>query len=293
MMFIHRRTVAGFRLLLWSLVACCQLPGAFAAAGGAETAAPATVLITGSNRGIGLAFARYYAGLGWRVIATCRAPDHATTLQSLAAEHDNLSIAPLDITNAEQVTALAERIAGDPIDLLINNAAALGDPEPQEFGQLDYRSFEKIIAVNLIGPLRVSEALLDNVASSRQRKIIFLGSAAGSNGLLGRGLPLYAYRSSKAALHLAVHQLAIDLAPVGITVGLLNPGIVDTKGVLDLKPGDPVPEVFKPLLPLIESGELELIRPAESVAAMAALIETLGPDRAGRFWNVDGQELPW
>ena len=132
-----------------------------------------------------------------------------------------------------------------------------------------------------------------NVASSDQRKIIFLGSAAGSNGMLGPGLRLYAYRSSKAGLHFAVHELAMDLGPRGITVGLLNPGIVDTKGVLDLKPGDPVPKVFQPLMPLIESGELKLIRPAESVARMATLIDELDQASAGRFWNVDGQELPW
>lgn len=179
------------------------------------------------------------------------------------------------------------------IDVLINNAAYLGDAEPQQFGQLDYELFNDIVNVNLIGPLRVTEALLDNVAASRQRKIIFLGSAAGSNGMLGPGLRLYAYRSSKAGLHFAAHELAMDLAPRDITVGLLNPGIVDTKGVLDLKPGDPVPKVFQPLMPLIESGELQLIRPAESVTGMAKLIDDLDAESAGRFWNVDGQELPW
>ena len=120
-----------------------------------------------------------------------------------------------------------------------------------------------------------------------------MGSAAGSNGLLGPVANLYAYRSSKAAVHLAMHNLALDLAPRGITVGLLNPGLVDTRGILDLKPGDPVPEVFKPLLPLIESGELQLIRPAVSVAAMIRLIEELSPAQAGQFINYDGATLPW
>ncbi|MDJ0928631.1 MAG: SDR family oxidoreductase [Gammaproteobacteria bacterium] len=252
-----------------------------------------TVLITGSNRGIGFAFARYYTEQGWQVIATCRTPARAADLQALSTEHDNLAIEQLDITNPEQVAALVARLNGRPIDLLINNAAYLGDPAPQEFGQLDYDFFNRSVQVNLIGPLRVTEALLDNVAASKLRKIIFLGSAAGSHGLLGPGQRLYAYRASKAGLHFAVHELSMDLAPKGITVGLLNPGIVDTMGVLDLKPGDPVPDVFKPLMPLIQSGQLKLIRPSESVAGMAQLIDGLTPERAGRFFNVDGQELPW
>lgn len=290
---ICRHAPASIRLLLWLAVALGTPASALGAAHAAEPSAPATVLINGSNRGIGLAFADHYARLGWRVIATCRSPERAADLQALAEQHDNLTIAQLDITSADEIRALAERLGDQPIDVLINNAAYLGDAEPQKFGQLDYPLFNDIVNVNLIGPLRVTEALLDNVASSGQRKIIFLGSAAGSNGMLGPGLRLYAYRSSKAGLHFAAHELAMDLAPRGITVGLLNPGIVDTKGVLDLKPGDPVPKVFQPLMPLIESGELKLIRPAESVAGMATLIAELGPESAGRFWNVDGQELPW
>jgi NAD(P)-dependent dehydrogenase (short-subunit alcohol dehydrogenase family) len=283
----------GRRLLFALLLAGCLPAGALAAAPAAAAATPPTVLITGSNRGIGLAFASYYAEQGWRVIATCRSPERAKALATLAAAHDRLEIVELDITDAGELEALDRRLDGRPVDLLINNAAMLGETEPQEFGRLDYALFEQMLRVNLVGPLRVTEAFVDNVAASQRRQIVFLGSAAGSNGLLGPGLELYAYRSSKAGLHFAAHQLARTLAPRGITVGLLNPGIVDTKGVLDLKPGDPVPAVFQPLLPLIESGELQLIRPAESVAAMAELIDGLGPDTAGRFWNVDGQELPW
>jgi NAD(P)-dependent dehydrogenase (short-subunit alcohol dehydrogenase family) len=87
--------------------------------------------------------------------------------------------------------------------------------------------------------------------------------------------------------------MAQDLAARDIVVTIINPGVVDTKGVLDLKPGDPVPDVFKPLIPLIESGELQLMRPAESAAAMAGVIDELTAEDAGRFINFDGSELAW
>jgi NAD(P)-dependent dehydrogenase (short-subunit alcohol dehydrogenase family) len=252
-----------------------------------------TVLITGSNRGIGLEFARQYTALGWRVIATCRNPDRSAELNALAAQHPNLSVEALDLADHTQVDSLAAKYRDQPVDVLLNNAAYLGATEPQLLGQLDYALFREILAVNVIGTLKVSEAFLDHVLASRQKKIVILGSAAGSNGLLGPVPNLYAYRSSKAALHLAAHTLALDLAPRGVRVGLINPGVVDTKGVLDLEPGDPVPDVFKPLMPLIKSGEIPLIRPAESVAGMIALIDTLTPEQAGRFLNYDGTELPW
>jgi len=258
-----------------------------------QVASPPTVLITGSNRGIGLEFSRQYAALDWRVIATCRDPDKAAELIKLQRRHPNLIIEQLDVTDNRQVAALAEKYREMPIDVLLNNAAYLGETEQQLFGQLDYEHFENILAVNVLGPLKVSEAFLQNVSDSRQKKIIALGSAAGSNGLLGPVPNLYAYRSSKAALHLAMHNLALDVADLGITVGLINPGLVDTRGILDLQPGDPVPEVFKPLLPLIESGQLELMRPTESVAAMVGLIGTLTPEKSGQFLNFDGSVLPW
>lgn len=279
--------------LLVGLAATTAAPLAATADDSASTAAPGTVLITGASRGLGLEFARQYAALGWRVLATCRTPPEATELQALARKHPRLSVEALDVTDPAEIAAVAARHQGEAIDVLINNAAYLGDLDAQVFGQLDFAKFQTALNVNLIGPLRVTEALLDNVARSPHGRIVVLGSAAGSVGLYGPGAPLYAYRSSKAALHYATHELAADLAPRGILVGLLNPGIVDTKGVLDRKPGEPVPEVYKPLMAMIERGELQLISPPESVRAMIGLIDGLTPERAGRFYNYDGTELPW
>lgn len=264
-----------------------------ASSAGALTADAPTVLITGSNRGIGLEFVRQYAKLGWRVIATCRAPEQATALQAIAREHPAVTIERMDITDAASVAGVAAEYRGQPIDLLINNAAHLGPRERQQFGRLDYALFEESFAVNAIGPMRVSEAFVENVAASRGKRILTLGSIAASTSQLNAPANLYQYRSSKAALNLLMRNLAIELAPRGILVGLVNPGLVDTRGILALKPGEPVPDEFAPLMPLIRSGALQLITPEESVTRMRSLIEQLRPEQSGMFINYDGTPLPW
>lgn len=280
------------RRLVPALVAAVMLPALSARA--AEPAAEQpTVLITGSNRGIGLEFTRQYAARGWTVIATTRRPDEATELRALAARHPNVVIERLDITSDAEVAALAAKYRGRPIDLLVNNAALLEKLERQLLGKLDYELFNRSFAINAIGPLRVTEALLENVAASTQKKIVTLGSAAGSNGLLNPPANLYPYRASKAALHLLMHNLALDVTKRGILVGLINPGLVDTRGVLKLKPGEAPPEEFAALMPLIRAGKIRLITPEESVTAMVKLIDGLTPAQSGTFLNYDGQTLPW
>ncbi|MEO8225241.1 MAG: SDR family oxidoreductase [Gammaproteobacteria bacterium] len=261
-------------------------------ASGADGPAP-TVLITGSNRGIGLEFARQYAARGWTVLATTRSPAEAVELQRLAASHPNVRVERLDITSDAEVAALASRYRGQPVDLLINNAALLEHIDRQVLGKLDYELFARAFAVNAIGPVRVTEALLGNVGASRLKKIVTLSSAAGSNGLLNAPANLYPYRSSKAALNLLMHNLALDVASRGIVVGLLNPGLVDTRGVLRLKPGDAPPEEFAALMPLILAGKIKLITTEASVTAMVKLIDGLSPAQSGVFLNYDGQTLPW
>jgi NAD(P)-dependent dehydrogenase (short-subunit alcohol dehydrogenase family) len=258
-----------------------------------EPALQPTVLITGANRGIGLEFTRQYAARGWTVIATTRRPEAATALQQLAANRPNVVIDQLDITSESQVAALAAKYRGRPIDLLINNAALLDGMDRQLLGKLDYELFNRTLAINATGPMRVSEAFLPNVAASGQKKIITLSSAAGSHGLLNPPANLYPYRASKAALNFLMHNLALDVAKRGIIVGLINPGLVDTRGVLDLKPGESPPEEFAALMPLIRAGKIQLITPEESVTAMLKLIDELTPARSGVFLNYDGQTLPW
>jgi NAD(P)-dependent dehydrogenase (short-subunit alcohol dehydrogenase family) len=255
-------------------------------------AAP-TVLITGANRGIGLEFVRQFAALEWRIIATARNPDAAEELKALRARYPAVTIERMDITDQGQVDAVAARYRGQPIDVLVNNAGLLTGMDRQSLETLDFEVFEQELGVNSMGPMRVSRAFLPNVLIGRQKTIVALSSAASSHGMIRMPSPLYAYRASKAALNMLMHIMATDLADEGVRVAILNPGLVDTRGVMALKPGDPVPEEFKNAMPAIRSGQLVLITPEESVRGMIQRIRELTPEQSGSFLNYDGRVLPW
>lgn len=253
-----------------------SLPGAAAAEQEAQAAddAPPTVLITGSNRGIGLAFAEWYAEHGWNVVATCRTPERADDLNALAAEYANLSVEQLDVTREDHIRALADRHAGQPIDLLINNAAVLGPLPEQSLGGLDYDRFEQTMAVNVYAPLRLSEALADNVEAAGG-KIVAITSGVASLTLMSRMRGLYFYRMSKSALNMGWRALRTDLKPRGVAVLLISPGMVDTRL-------------------LRESGYTgEALTTEESAAGMAEIIANATLDDPGLPINVDGRVLPW
>ena len=133
-----------------------------------------TVLVTGSNRGIGLEFVKQYAAEGWFVIATTRRPFQADQLQQLARNNNNITIEKLDVTSDEHLKTLAEKYKQRPIDVLINNAGVSGDfrGPGQHFGSLDYTTVATFMSVNVVGPIRVAEAFYENVKMSRQKKII-------------------------------------------------------------------------------------------------------------------------
>jgi NAD(P)-dependent dehydrogenase (short-subunit alcohol dehydrogenase family) len=250
------------------------------------------VLITGANRGIGLEFVRQYARRGWDVIAACRDPGAATDLQQLFEAHRTLRLERLDLTRDDEIQGLAERCGNGAIDVLINNAALLGPGSTQLLAGLTARSLEEHYRVNAAGPLLLTRALLPAVLRSAQRKIVFLGSAAGATALLRPPANLYAYRASKAALHLIAGNLAMDLQPHEVTVALLNPGVTDTRGLLDLPPEDPGPEDLRHLLKLVRAGAVPLVPTAVSVAGMMTLIDGWTLEQTGSFLNYDGQQLP-
>jgi len=285
------------RFVYWALFGALSLVGYSTSAYSnqhAESAAAAkTVLITGSNRGIGLEFARQYAEAGWQVVATCRSPAQATDLQAIAAAYPNLSIEPLDVTNAGSIERLAAKFGAAPLHLLINNAALLGPRNDQAFNAQDYELAALQYQVNALGPLRVIDAFIDNVRASGPGKLITLGSAAGSHGSLKGPPDFYSYRASKAAMHFMMHNLARELVDEGIVVGLINPGLVDTRGLTGLGPDDDVPDDFKQIVNLINAGVIELTQPEESVRGMLTLIDELTLEQSGVFLNFDGQVIPW
>ena len=232
-----------------------------------------TVLITGANRGIGLEFARRYAGRDWRVIATCRNPDKAEALQALKAQHGNLVVEPLDVLDHVGIDALAVRYANQPVDILLNNAGIGGGMEDQLFGRLNYATFNEVMAVNAIGPMKVCEAFVKHVEASRLRKMITVSSSQGSIGSVNAPR-LYWYRSSKSAVNMLMVNLAYQLKSRGIIVGLVTPGATDT----DFMKGLPK----------------KMLRPvADAVTDMAREIDRFDLSRTGQFLDTKGQIIPW
>jgi NAD(P)-dependent dehydrogenase (short-subunit alcohol dehydrogenase family) len=237
-----------------------------------------TVLITGSGRGLGLEFVRQYAADGWTVIATARDPAaHAELNQLERAAAGRIRLHALDVGDVAAIDALARELAGTPIDVLLNNAGTMGREgyvgrgiQAQRFGQSDYDDWLATFRVNALGPMKMAEAFADHVAASAQKKIVALSSvmaSMGSNNLGG----FYAYRSTKAALNAILKSMALDLARRGIIVAPLHPGWAAT-GM---------------------GGTAAPVRPQHSVAGLRQVIASLTRERSGRFWQWDGQELPW
>ena len=233
-----------------------------------------TVLITGSNRGIGLEFARQYAARGWRVIATCRNPDAADARNAMAAAHDTLLVDRLDVVNHAMIDSLAAKYSGTAIDVLLNNAGINQGSEGQMFGTIDYGSFDPHMQTNAVGPLKMAEAFAEHVAASAERKIMSLSSGMGSIEMahIFRGV-LTVYRMSKASLNMGMRVAAGGLKERGIVVGLLNPGLVDT----DQSAGARGPK----------------ISPTESVSGMLDVIDGFTLETTGSFMSYDGTVHPW
>lgn len=185
-----------------------------------------TVLITGTNRGLGLEFTRQLGELKYRVIATCRDPAKASFLQQLAKANDNLSIHQLDISKDPSIASFKNELGDTAVDWLINNAGTIGDPGVT-VGNIDRDNFLDVVNINCVGTLKLSEALLPNLQKSTDKTIIAISSSLGNISANQFG-QAYAYRCSKAALNCAMRSLAIDVLNSGINVMLLHPGWVRT-----------------------------------------------------------------
>jgi NAD(P)-dependent dehydrogenase (short-subunit alcohol dehydrogenase family) len=142
-------------------------------------------MITGSDRGIGLALTREFVNRGWRVIATCRDPAKATELAGFAHDHPSVSVEKLDVSDDAQIDSPAAKLKGQPIDVLINNAGVSGNVEGQTLAKLEPEDFGRVLRVNSYAPLRVSAAFLELVAASEQRKIVGMSSGYGSLASVG------------------------------------------------------------------------------------------------------------
>ena len=222
-----------------------------------------TVLITGANRGLGLEFARQYREAGWQVIGTARNPGDAQELAALGVR-----VMQLDVVSQDSVDALAAALGDAPIDLLINNAGIF--PRVGKISEIDFDAYNRTLAVNTVGPVRVTRALLPNLRQGSLKIIAGLSSNLGSIAENERG-NFYGYRESKAALNMFTKTLAAELGPEGFTCVVLTPGWVQT-------------DMGGPSAPL---------KPRESIAGMKAVLDKLTPADNGTFWSYDGSQMPW
>lgn len=229
----------------------------------------ATIVVTGTNRGLGLEFVTQCLTRGDRVIATCRDVAGAAVLQRLQADNEGLEIHPLDVSSLESMQAFAGQLQGTPIDVFINNAGVYGPPNAK-FGELDGQVWADVLQVNSIAPLLLTQLLMPSLKQGRDRKLLYLSSKMGSIADNGGG-GSYIYRSSKAALNAAVKSLAIDLRGDGFLAAVLHPGWVLT----DM------------------GGPNALIDTATSVSGMLQVIDGLDAERSGSFLNYDGSLIPW
>jgi NAD(P)-dependent dehydrogenase (short-subunit alcohol dehydrogenase family) len=185
-----------------------------------------TILITGSNRGLGFEFVKQLSQGKTNIIATCRNPTQATELSQLAYSRPNISIVQLDVTKDEELNSLKEKLSQFSLDWIINNAG-IGGESGVTVGNIDRKNFLKVMDVNCLGPLKVSDTFLPLLLKGKDKLIVNISSRMGSIADNDRGRS-YAYRASKAALNCVMRSFALDVAKEGVKVMLLHPGWVQT-----------------------------------------------------------------
>jgi len=217
-----------------------------------------TTLVTGCNRGIGLQIVTQLHARGDTVIGVCR---HASDeLRQLGVR----VIEGIDVADGDSVASLKAELGAEPIDALINNAGIL---RRDSFGQIDYAEMMLQYEVNALGPLRLTEALADNLREGS--KVAIVSSRVGSiddNGSGGN----WGYRASKTAVNMIGTNLMHELKPRGIAVALLHPGLVATN----------------------MTGN-HGISPEESASGLIARVDQLSLETSGGFWHAEGYKLPW
>jgi NAD(P)-dependent dehydrogenase (short-subunit alcohol dehydrogenase family) len=235
-----------------------------------------TILITGANRGIGLGFVKEYAKAGWRVLAACRHPKQAEELNVLATmrPYQTITVFELDIGDEASIKKLAQELAQETIDVLLNNAGVLvgvnNDKFGKQLGRLQQADLIESFKINSIGPLLLTQALVEPLARASNSKVININSGLGSIADNVEG-GMYGYRASKSALNAFTKNLALELREKNIIVISLAPGWVKT----DM------------------GGQNAELTVEESVSKMQALISELGMVDTGKFFDYTGDEREW
>ena len=237
-----------------------------------------TVLITGAGRGLGLGLAEQFAKQGWSVIGTVRTPGKAEALAALAAKTGKIRIEALDVTEETAIARLKAKLGDEPIDVLFNVAGIFGHHDfnqegikAQSFGHSTLAEWQDVFKTNLFAPMKLAEALIENVAASARKTIVTLSSELGSIGGLAKGGGLYPYRISKAGVNMMMKAMAVDLQPRGIIAVPMHPGWVRT----DM--GGPNADI-----------DVET-----STSGMVKVVTGLTIADSGRYLAWNGKELPW
>lgn len=225
-----------------------------------------TVLITGANRGLGLEFAKQYAADGWSVIATCRNP---IGVGELAQIEGDIAVYGLDVNNPPSLERFVADLDGRAIDVLINNAGIYG-PKGITAKDVTVEDWMPVMQTNMMAPLFLARALLDNVTKGERKLIVNISSIMGSveKGAAGSE---YIYRSSKAALNMVMACYAQEIADTKVAVVMFHPGWVQT----DM------------------GGASATLTPTQSITGLRSSIEKLSFEDTGKFMNYDGTPMPW
>jgi NAD(P)-dependent dehydrogenase (short-subunit alcohol dehydrogenase family) len=228
----------------------------------------AVALITGANRGIGLALVKAYAGRRDKVFAAVRRTSDRAELDAFAASQPKwVEVIEMDVSDPAEIGRVRRKLEAEPIDVLINNAGVSG-PDRQSATDMDFDGLADTLAVNSIAPLRIASAFLPNVKAAKG-KIITLSSQMGS--MQSASSDSLAYRVSKAAVNRLMRGLATELKPQGIPVLIVHPGWVKTE----------------------MGGDGAQLKPEESAAQLLKLIDKLDLASTGKFLAWNGKELAW
>ncbi|ANK82911.1 MAG: hypothetical protein TEF_20470 [Rhizobiales bacterium NRL2] len=224
-----------------------------------------TILITGAGRGIGRALAEHYLDKGETVLATARDTGDLADLVERGAEAFEL-----EVTDQTRIDRLAADLGDRPIDVLINNAGVIGGKGPQTLSNLNQDDWAETMRINVFAPFRITEALVGNITASAGKTVAIISSRMGSIDQNASSEKIV-YRTSKAAVNQVAKALHNGLHSQGVKVVPLHPGWVAT----DM------------------GGPSAAVTPRDSARGLAGVIDNLRQDQSGRFWDYQGQELPW
>ncbi len=226
-----------------------------------------TVLVTGTNKGVGLEITRILADRGDKVIACCRRPGEAESLREIEGDVDIREVA---VGDDASVRSLASDLNGLPIDVLINNAGTKGpETNRQSALDMDFQGWADAFNINSMGPVRMMQALMPNLRLADSPKVMTVTSQMGALSL--DMTAAHAYCASKAAVNKFMRLASIDLKPDGVAIGLVHPGWVRT----DM------------------GGPQAQLSPEESAKGCIEVTEALNLENTGGFWKWDGQIHDW